>query len=55
MKQSTFKLNPLYQRKYALSIRKLYGHHHNLVDRYEIYIGFTDDYGYVPYVVNIIP
>ena len=36
--------------KFKTSLRKCYGPHHNLVDRYGIYV--TNDHGYVPLVVN---
>ena len=36
--------------KLKSSLRKFYGHHHDLVDRYGISV--TNDHGYVPLVVN---
>ena len=36
----------------ANNLRKFYGHHHDLVDRYRMNICVTNDHGYVPLVVN---
>ena len=40
--------------KLKSSLSKFYGHHHELVDRYGITV-FTNDIGYVSYVITTIP